>query len=89
MTMIALRNSDGSSSCHTLALELNGENHPVMDYSDYFEAQEIADRINDKGFVVLVSEYSPTLYTVGTIDSGKFDPTADFSTFDEVLNYIQ
>ena len=36
-----------------------------------------------------LSEYNPTLYTVGNIANGKFDPTADFSTFDEVLNYIQ
>lgn len=87
--MVALRNSDGSGLCHTLALDLNGKINPVMDYSDYFEAQEMADRINNSGFVVLISEYNPTLYTVGNINNGIFDPIVDFSTFDEVLDYIQ
>lgn len=88
MTMVALRNSDGSSLCHTLALKLGGKNHSVMDYSSYEEAQEIADRINDSGYVVMVTERNPKLYTVGYANGDRFDPEADYSDFEDILKHI-
>lgn len=85
--MIAIRNSDGSNLCHTLALKLGDQTHPVQDYSSFEEAQKMANLINGSGYVIIVSEHNPTLYTTGTVNDDRFSPKQDFLNFDKAVQW--
>lgn len=85
--MDVMRNSDGSGQCHTLSVEIGGKLHPVVDYSHYDDAQQIADQINKTGFVIHATEFNPMLYTTGKIENDKFEPYKDFSDFNKAVEW--
>lgn len=87
--MSVIRNSDGSSLCHTLSIEIGGTLHPVHDFSSFDEAESISNQINDTGLVIHATEFSPMLYTVGQMANDKFEPQKDFSDFNEAFNWCQ
>lgn len=85
MTMVVNKNYQ---DVHTLGCFIKGVFNPVEDYDNYNDACEFADVLNNTGKVVIVSEWSPILYTVGTLQGDKFEPEYDTDILKNAYDYM-